>query len=241
MKDINCWEQKFDSCVYSDRLLGKLLKLNEKAKNKINIIEIKKAIYYAKKYHGDQKRDSGEPYYSHPLEVAFNVADYCFKTDILVTSVLHDVIEDTVLSEKMIEYIFDPIIANQVEALTRIKPDRKVKSAEIAQQLFLEKKEDLLIVKLCDRLHNMQTLGAKSEINITKISEETAMSFLILNIFLADKFPKMLILEQQLTNLIYKYLNIVKQHYLKFEESDYADNFQLVFPGFQNGTDPNST
>ena len=93
MEDINCWETKFKACVYSNKLLDKLLRLNEKTDNKINIIEIKKAIYYAKKYHGDQKRLSGEPYYSHPLEIAYNIADCFFTTDILVTSILHDTIE----------------------------------------------------------------------------------------------------------------------------------------------------
>ena len=68
MKDINCWEAKFEACIYSDKLLNKLLLLNKQASNKIDFTEVRKAIYYAKKYHGAQKRQSGEPYYSHPLE-----------------------------------------------------------------------------------------------------------------------------------------------------------------------------
>jgi len=60
MEDINWWELNFKACCYSDRLLNKLLLLNEKAKTKVDIQEIKKAIYYARKYHGDQKRQSGE-------------------------------------------------------------------------------------------------------------------------------------------------------------------------------------
>jgi len=67
MNDLSCWETKFKPCCYSERLLTKLLLLNENVQQKIDILEIKKAIYYAKKYHGIQKRESGEPFYSHPL------------------------------------------------------------------------------------------------------------------------------------------------------------------------------
>ena len=153
MRDLNCWEKKFEACIYSDNLLNKLLKLNLQAENKINITEVKKAIYYAKKYHGKQKRQSGMPYYTHPLEVASMVSNYCFKTDILVTSILHDTLEDTALTQSMIKDIFNPTIAWQVENLTRIKLDhnklkQKISAAEILDLLWLQNKEDLLLVKL---------------------------------------------------------------------------------------------
>ena len=61
MDDANDWQAKFEPCQYSDRLIDKLLLLNKAAKNPVDIQEVKKAIYYAKKYHGDQKRKSGEP------------------------------------------------------------------------------------------------------------------------------------------------------------------------------------
>jgi (p)ppGpp synthase/HD superfamily hydrolase len=56
---------------------------------------INKSIHWARKYHGDQKRKSGEPYYSHPLEVAYMVSEYQLKTDLIVGSILHDIVEDT--------------------------------------------------------------------------------------------------------------------------------------------------
>ncbi|SPR08254.1 (p)ppGpp synthetase [Orientia tsutsugamushi] len=59
-------------------------------------------MFYAKKYHSNQKRDTGEPYYMHPLEVALMVADYSFKTDTIITAILHDVIEDTKLTKEKI-------------------------------------------------------------------------------------------------------------------------------------------
>jgi guanosine-3',5'-bis(diphosphate) 3'-pyrophosphohydrolase len=183
MKDINCWEQKFESCVYSDRLLGKLLKLNEKAKNKINIIEIKKAIYYAKKYHSDQKRDSGEPYYSHPLEVAFITANFLFRTDLIITAILHDVLEDTTMSKEAIEIIFGSKVANQVEDLTRVKENRKISSEEMVESLWQQKKFEVLFIKQLDRLHNMRTIGSKTPAKMKKIAEETGVIFLILSAY----------------------------------------------------------
>jgi len=59
MKDLNCWQSKFESCYYSDRLIDKIILLNEKTKNKVDINETKKAIYYAKKYHGIKKEILG--------------------------------------------------------------------------------------------------------------------------------------------------------------------------------------
>ena len=187
MDDINCWETKFKPCCYSERLLTKISLINEITEHKVDLLEIKKAIYYTKKHHGTQMRQSGEPYYSHPLEVAFNVADHCFKTDILVTSVLHDTLEDTELTKDMIKYIFDADIANQVEDLTRIKSNRKISSAEMLELLCAEKKEDLLLIKLFDRVHNMQTISAKIPEKIKKIADETFNSFIAYAMHLQNK------------------------------------------------------
>ena len=114
MEDNNSWISKFQSCIYSDKLLTKLVSLNKRAKNKIDLTEVKKAIYYAKKYHASQLRQTGEPYYSHPIEVAYMASDYLFRTDIIVTSILHDTIEDTDLTFEMIKIIFSEKIANQM-------------------------------------------------------------------------------------------------------------------------------
>ncbi|WP_367364745.1 HD domain-containing protein [Candidatus Tisiphia endosymbiont of Nedyus quadrimaculatus] len=105
-EDINYWDNsQYASCQYATRLLDKLCKMNEEVNRSIDIDEVRKAIYYAKKYHGSQMRQSGEPYYSHPIEVAYMISDYLYRTDIIVTSILHDTIEDTKLTEKMIAYI----------------------------------------------------------------------------------------------------------------------------------------
>ncbi len=131
-------------------------------------------------------RQSGEPYYSHPIEVAYMVAQYTaleiprlFRTDMIVTALLHDTLEDTELTKKMIAYIFGNKVASQVEDLTRVKSHGKISSAEMVEILYKEKKPDVLLVKLLDRLHNMQTKYAKSPEKIRKIVKETLLSFFL--------------------------------------------------------------
>lgn len=161
--------------------MDKILSKNETAEHQVDIVEVKKAIFYAKKYHGDQLRKSGEPYYSHPLEVAYKVSDYLFKTHMIVVSILHDTIEDTALTFSMIESIFGQEIACNVDDLTRIKADRKISAAELIETLWTEKKYDLVLVKLFDRLHNMQTIGAMSPKKAQSTIDETLRYFLVLS------------------------------------------------------------
>jgi (p)ppGpp synthase/HD superfamily hydrolase len=187
MEDNNNWQSKFNSCFYSSKLMDKLLLINEKksVKDKIDLVEIQKAIYYAKKYHGDQKRQSGEVYYSHPIEVAYMVSDYIFRTDIIVTAILHDTIEDTDLTFEMIKTLFGNLVAEKVNDLTRIKDSNcKITSTQMVESLFQQKKYDVLLIKQFDRLHNMQTIGVKSSEKIQKILNETAQTFLVLSEFL---------------------------------------------------------
>ncbi len=126
-------------------------------------------------------RQSGEPYYSHPIEVAYMTSDYLFRTDIIVTSILQDTIEDTELSKSMIASIFGEQVASQVMDLTRIKEDGcKISSAEIMKLLYQQKKYDTLIIKLFDRLHNIQTISAKSQEKAKKIIKETLQHFLVI-------------------------------------------------------------
>ncbi|WP_375334086.1 HD domain-containing protein [Candidatus Tisiphia endosymbiont of Xenochironomus xenolabis] len=191
MGDIDNWEEKYESCNYSERLVNKLSELNQQVTIPVNIYEIRKGIYYAKKYHGSQMRQSGDPYYSHPIEVAYMVAEYTalempkyFRTDMIITSLLHDTIEDTTLTEEMITRLFDKLIASQVVDLTRVKSYGKISAAETLNILFQQKKYDVLLIKLFDRLHNMQTIGAKSVEKAMKIINETMEYFVILAVYL---------------------------------------------------------
>lgn len=125
-------------------------------------------------------RQSGDPYYSHPIEVAYMVSDYLFRTDIIVTSVLHDTIEDTALTQEDISQLFGDKVAAQVMDLTRIKENGiKISAAEAVEILYKEKKYDVLLIKLFDRLHNMQTIGAKSPKKIKKTIAETIIYFFL--------------------------------------------------------------
>ncbi|WP_341748909.1 HD domain-containing protein [Candidatus Tisiphia endosymbiont of Sialis lutaria] len=185
MEDINDWEEKYENCKYADRLLSKLSELNQQVTIPVNINEITKGIYYAKKYHGSQMRQSGDPYYSHPIEVAYMVAEYTalnmpkyYRTDMIITSLLHDTIEDTAFTEEMIGRVFGEQVASQVVDLTRVKSYGKISAAETMSILYSQNKKDILVIKLFDRIHNMQTIGAKSPDKIKKIVGETAQSFL---------------------------------------------------------------
>ncbi|MFV9936488.1 MAG: HD domain-containing protein [Rickettsia endosymbiont of Haemaphysalis japonica] len=191
-------------CRYSKRLIDKLLSINRKSKIKVDFNKIKKAIYFAKEYHDKQKRGTGEPYYFHPLEVAYIVADYVFRTDVIITAILHDCIEDTILTKEIIAQEFGNKVAGQVEDLTRIKQNSKISSAEIVKILYQQNKKDLLLVKLCDRLHNMQTIKAKSPEKVWKTTFETLQIFLALAAYL--KMPKIAQqLEQHCWNVISSY------------------------------------
>ncbi|HJD57259.1 HD domain-containing protein [Candidatus Tisiphia endosymbiont of Ptychoptera albimana] len=210
MEDLKNWQTKFKPCEYSAKLLNKLILLNEEVTQPVDIREIIKAIYYTKKYHDSQMRQSGEPYYSHPIEVAYMVAEYTaqeirqlFRTDMIVTSLLHDTIEDTALTKEMIARIFGSNVASQVESLTRIKPYGKISSKEILNLLSQQKRFDVALIKLFDRIHNLQTLGVKPPEKALKIVKETIAYFVTLCFYL--EIPTA---EQQLTDLCYQNLPI---------------------------------
>ncbi|MCE2731428.1 MAG: HD domain-containing protein [Rickettsiaceae bacterium] len=173
----------FKPCCYSIRLTEKLKSLD--TKNVLDFELINKAIYWARKYHGDQKRKSGEAYYTHPLEVAYMISEHKLKTDIIVTSILHDTIEDTELTFEMIENGFGTVIANQVMDLTRIKEyGCKISAGKLTELLWEQKKYDVLFIKQFDRLHNIQTIKSLPPEKIKKIIEETISTFIVLAMYL---------------------------------------------------------
>jgi (p)ppGpp synthase/HD superfamily hydrolase len=166
-------------CQYSIRLIDKLKSLD--TKNVLDFALINKAIYWAKKYHGDQKRKSGEPYYSHPLEVAYMISEYKLKTDIIVASILHDIIEDTEVTAGMIVDNFGWRITEIVDMLTRDRPDgSKLSVEEVLNNAYQKQDEEVLLIKLFDRLHNLTTLDAMTDKKKKKIALETLTSFLAL-------------------------------------------------------------
>lgn len=176
-------------CQYSIRLIDRLKSLD--TKNALDFDLINKAIYWAKKYHGEQKRKSGEPYYTHPLEVAYIFAENIsvedkryYTTDLIITAILHDTIEDTVLTKDMIEQGFNQSVANNINDLTRIKTDRKFTAGETLEVIYPQNKKGILYIKICDRLHNLRTIGFLSETKRNKIIDETIIYFIPLCSFL---------------------------------------------------------
>jgi guanosine-3',5'-bis(diphosphate) 3'-pyrophosphohydrolase len=180
-------------CKYSIRLIEKLK--SSDAKNILNFDLINKAIYWAKKYHGNQKRKSGEPYYTHPLEVAYMISDHKLKTDVIVASILHDIIEDTEVTVEMIEGTFGQRIAEMVDMLTRDRPDgTKLTIEEVINNAYKKADKEVLLIKLIDRLHNIQTIGSLSAKKIEKTITETLANFIASSMYLG-----LLEIESQLT------------------------------------------
>lgn len=166
-----------EPCNYSVRLLEKLKFLNHN--NVLDFTLINKAIGWAKKYHGEQKRKSGELFYTHPLEVAYMIADYNLKTEIIVASILHDIVEDTEVTVGMIVDHFSWRIAEMVDRLTRDRPDgTKLSLEEILNNAYSKDDKEVLLIKLFDRIHNLNTVSFLTEKNITKQITETYNSLL---------------------------------------------------------------
>ncbi|HJD55075.1 MAG TPA: HD domain-containing protein [Rickettsia endosymbiont of Pyrocoelia pectoralis] len=187
MEDLNCWEEKLVICEYAKKLLDKIEYLNTKTESPVDLEEIRKGIYYAHKYHGSQMRQLGDPYYSHPIEVAIMIAEFTIKevpklytAVMLQAALLHDTIEDTELTEEMIAEIVGVEVATHVEGLTRVKPYGKISAKESLNLLYKQKRHNTILIKLFDRIHNIQTLGAKAPEKAKKIIDETLEEFLIL-------------------------------------------------------------
>tara|TARA_R110000868_G_scaffold160740_2_gene390474 strand:- start:939 stop:3086 length:2148 start_codon:yes stop_codon:yes gene_type:complete len=125
---------------------------------------LNRAYVYAMKMHGSQKRASGDPYFSHPLEVAGILTDMRLDTSTIITALLHDTIEDTDATAADIKQLFGDDILRLVDGVTKLtrielQSDR-TKQAENFRKLVLAMSEDIrvLLVKLADRVHNMRTL-----------------------------------------------------------------------------------
>ncbi len=125
---------------------------------------INRAYVYAMKMHGSQKRASGDPYFSHPIEVAGILTNYKLDTASIVTALLHDVVEDTKATLEEIGDLFGEETARLVDGVTKLTRIQiqsvETKQAENFRKFVLAMSEDIrvLMVKLADRLHNMRTL-----------------------------------------------------------------------------------
>jgi GTP diphosphokinase / guanosine-3',5'-bis(diphosphate) 3'-diphosphatase len=140
---------------------------------------LNRAYVYAMRAHGEQKRASGDPYISHPLEVAAILTDLKLDDATIAAALLHDTIEDTDATRAEIDRIFGHEIGLLVEGLTKLKRlelvSKEAKQAENLRKLLLAVADDVrvLLIKLADRLHNMRTLGHQPPPARRRTADET--------------------------------------------------------------------
>jgi len=147
---------------------------------------IKKAYETAAEAHKNQFRKSGEPYIIHPLDVAIILADLELDKETIVAGLLHDVVEDTVMTDEDLQREFGSDVALLVDGVTKLEKlplstggdqvDEKLEmQAENLRKMFLAMAKDIrvILIKLADRLHNMRTLKYKSPESRQRIAKET--------------------------------------------------------------------
>ncbi len=140
---------------------------------------LNRAYVYAMRAHGEQKRASGDPYFSHPLQVAAILTDLKLDDATIAAALLHDTIEDTDATRAEIDRLFGHEIGHLVEGLTKLKKldlvSKEAKQAENLRKLLLAIADDVrvLLIKLADRLHNMRTLEYRQPEARRVTAEET--------------------------------------------------------------------
>ena len=182
--------------------------------------EIKKAYEMAKLYHEGQYRQSGEPYITHPLNVAFILAKLHADKDTICAGLLHDLLEDTKCTKEEIARCFNPEVANMVDGVTKLakmnfssKEDQYLANT---RKIISSIKEDvrIIIIKLADRLHNMRTLQFKSELKQKENAKETLSLFAKIADYIGAYHLKI-----ELEDLSLKYLE--PEWYKKIQEQRY--------------------
>ena len=130
---------------------------------------LRAAFEYANAHHGQQLRKSGEPYITHPIAVAELVADLGLDMDSIIAALLHDCIEDTDSTHDEISKQFGATVADLVEGVTKLTrmqyTSKEEEQMENLRKMFMAMAKDVrvILIKLCDRLHNMRTLQYQSE------------------------------------------------------------------------------
>ena len=184
---------------------------------------LEKALSFAIDAHQTQLRKSGEPYIIHPILVASIVSSITADESMAISALLHDVVEDTQTTIEEIEGMFGSDVAHLVEGLTKIDAirdselipstsnERLVVSALTFRKMLLASIEDVrvLVVKLCDRLHNMLTLDALAQHKQQRISEETLVVYAPIAHRLGISFLKNI-----LEDLSFSYLFKEEKHHI---------------------------
>ncbi|HEY8463118.1 MAG TPA: bifunctional (p)ppGpp synthetase/guanosine-3',5'-bis(diphosphate) 3'-pyrophosphohydrolase [Bacillota bacterium] len=152
------------------------LKVN---RSEVDLEKVKAAYEFAARAHQGQKRESGEDYIQHPLEVAAIVNDLAMDTTSIVAALLHDVVEDTAIDNEQIAKKFGPTVAMLVNGVTKLSQlnfqTRQEQQMENLRKMFFAMTQDLrvIIIKLADRLHNMRTLKYLPVEKQKRVAKET--------------------------------------------------------------------
>lgn len=161
-----------------EKLLQKLTQSRPDADTRL----IADAFAFAQEAHGEQKRESGEPFVSHPLGVAEILVSLQMDDITVAASLLHDVVEDTEVTLEEIQERFGPEVAALVDGVTKLSrlpfQSKQEQQAESLRKMFLAMARDIrvIIIKLADRLHNMRTLRNLPVERQKKIARETLKS-----------------------------------------------------------------
>ena len=192
----------------SDITIEKLLEKQKNNHANANVELIKKAYDYASKYHDGQFRKSGEPYMIHPLNVAYILAELEVDDATICAALLHDVVEDTTVTDEKLREDFGEEIAEMVAGVTKLGTlrytSKEEEQVENYRKMFLAMGKDIrvIIIKLADRLHNMRTLKYLSRERQIANAKETQDLYAPL----ANRLG-MYSLKWELDDLSFKYLN----------------------------------
>ena len=209
-----------DNNIVLKDLLNKLKEYNpEETEN------VRKAYEYASILHDGQVRQSGEPYITHPLNVAYILADMHADGDTICAGLLHDTLEDTNITKEDIAHDFNQNIANLVDGVTKLSKmnfsSKQDQNYANTRKIITGITEDvrIIIIKLADRLHNMRTLGFKSEFKQKENALETMEIFVPLAYYIGAYRIK-----SELEDLSLQYLKpdmykSIEERKLKIEKS----------------------
>jgi GTP diphosphokinase / guanosine-3',5'-bis(diphosphate) 3'-diphosphatase len=162
-----------------DQRFAQLLALVREMRPNDDLAPLEKAYRVASEAHAKQTRASGEPYISHPIEVAFILAEMQMDNVCLLTAMLHDTVEDTGLTIDHLRREFGDEVARCVDGVTKLSKlklySREDRQAESVRKMLLAMVTDIrvVIVKMADRLHNMRTLGSLPRERQERIAQET--------------------------------------------------------------------
>jgi (p)ppGpp synthase/HD superfamily hydrolase len=152
-------------------------------RSKADLTLVGKAINLIKDYHGSIMRESGEPFYLHPIAVAQIVLDYNQEEATLLGALLHDTVEDTPLTLEQVALLFNEEVCTIVQGVTHMESNKDtnykvlLSHPENIHRLLGAEDKRVLYVKLADRMHNLRTIQAKSYESQRRTAEETLLFF----------------------------------------------------------------